>query len=490
MSVGAAVGRGLLWVSLSTYARQVVEFGMALVLAGLLAPEEFGVFAMASLIVGWLGMVRDLGFGAALIHNQDDIEEAGHTAFTLIVGTGVALFLCTWAAAPWAARFFATGELTAVLRVLAFSFIIISLRAVQSTMLQKRLMFKMNSIPPFVSSLTHAAIAVTLALRGYGVWSIVIGSLVSNIVLTVHYWIISPFRPQLRFNPRVARSLVGYGNAALLDNIFIFLLRTVDRAAIGRILGVQSLGYYDFAHRIGNLPATRVTRVVSNVMFPVFSKLQNDVSDLRATYLRTIRYLAMIVVPLSIALAALGPSFAWLLYASKWMPAMRTLQILVVYGVVTAIGAPAGTMLYSLGHPKDSLVINLFKGLCTVALIYHAVLHGGIIGVALLFTSVQVIAAAGLIWRANALLGVTARAYLSSVGLPVGCALLVAGFGGALVSRYPMVLESWGGLIALSTSLGVVYGALLLRCDGGLRSAGMRVRHLCQERNPLARSRA
>ncbi|KPJ54339.1 hypothetical protein AMJ39_00955 [candidate division TA06 bacterium DG_24] len=490
MKVESAVRRGLFWVSFSTSARQGIEFCTALFLAALLAPEDFGVFAMASLVIGWMGMVRDLGFGAALIHNQEEIEESAHTAFTLITGTAVVLCAGTWAVSPIAARFFGTSELTAVLRVLGFSFIIISLRVVQATMLQKNLNFKKNSIPPLISSLAHGIVCVSLALLGYGVWSIVVGSLFGNALLTVHYWFISPFRPRLRFKWQTARRLVGYGNIALLDNILIFLLMTFDRAAIGRILGVKPLGYYDFAYRVANLPATRVTRVVSNVMFPVYSRLQRDVNELKQTYLQTIRYLAIIVVPVSAALAGLGPSFAVLLYGGKWVPALGALRILVIYGVTTGIGAPAATVLYALGRPRDSLTINAIKGALTIGFIYHSAVHGGIIGVAALFATVQVVATALLIWRANRLLGIEAADYLHWLGLPAGCTGAAAIMGLALAARYPAILQSWTGAIGTSLILILVYGLLLLRCDGELRSVGSRVWAVCQSKNPLARSRA
>lgn len=385
---------GMAWVTLSTIIIRILEFSTKIILARLLAPADFGLLAIGLLAINTMGLFRNLGFGAALIYKKDDSNHtAANTAFFLLPIVATILFVLAYLSAPYVAVFFDNAAVEPIIRILSLTFIISSFGTVPSLMLEKELEFKKKVLPDTVPIVGYACVAIVLALGGYGVWSLVYGQIVSAVLSAVLIWMVSDWRPTFSFDKEVAKELFGYGKHILGASIIIFLITNIDDAIVGRILGLEALGFYTIAYSISNLPATQITHLVGRVMFPTYSKLQDDRDALRRAYLKTLKYVSMLSIPTAFGILVIAPDFVNVVLGEKWMPAVPALQVLCVYGAIRSIAATFGPIFQATGNPKILRDISLLKLIIMLILIAPLTIEYGIFGTALATTVPSVLTA-------------------------------------------------------------------------------------------------
>ena len=375
------------WVILITIFTRTLGFVSQIVLARLLAPADFGLLAIGLLAINSMGLLRDLGFGAALIYKKDDPDHsAANTAFILLPIVASVLFVLAYLSAPYVALFFDNAAVEPIVRVLALTFVISSFGTVPSMLLEKELEFKKKVLPETVPVAGYACVTIWLALHGYGVWSLVYGQIVSAVLMAVLIWVVSDWRPTFKFDSGVARELFGYGKHILGASVVIFLITNIDDAIVGRMLGMEALGFYTLAYTISNLPATQITHLVGRVMFPAYSKLQDDRDALRRAYLKTLKYVSMLSIPAAFGIFVIAPDFVSVVLGEKWMPAVPAVQVLCFYGLLRSLGATTGPVIQAVGKPKVISTITLTKFIILILIIYPLTMKYGIFGTALATT--------------------------------------------------------------------------------------------------------
>lgn len=378
---------GMAWVTLSTIIIRILEFLTKIILARLLAPADFGLLAIGLLAINTMGLFRNLGFGAALIYKKDDSNHtAANTAFFLLPIVATILFVLAYLSAPYVAVFFNNAAVEPIIRILSLTFIISSFGTVPSLMLEKELEFKKKVLPDTVPIVGYACVAIVLALGGYGVWSLVYGQIVSAVLSAVLIWLVSDWRPMFSFDKEVAKELFGYGKHILGASFIIFLITNIDDAIVGRMLGMEALGFYTIAYSISNLPATQITHLVGRVMFPTYSKLQDDRDALRRAYLKTLKYVSMLSVPTAFGILVIAPDFVNVVLGEKWMPAVPALQVLCFFGLSRSIAATTGSIFQATGKPEILLKTSFIQLIAMVVLTYPLVITYGIVGVSIAVT--------------------------------------------------------------------------------------------------------
>ncbi|MBM4429187.1 MAG: lipopolysaccharide biosynthesis protein, partial [Chloroflexi bacterium] len=329
---------GMFWVGVSTATNNFFNFVIRYILARMLFPADFGLISMAYIAIDFLEMFREMGFSAALIYRKGDVRKAADTTFVLLLLIAGLLFLVLFLSAPAVAGFFRTTELTPVLRALSFNILISSLGQVPLSLLAKNLAFRERLLPDLVPTVSYGIVAIFCALMGLGVWSLVIARLVDSILTAALAWVVVPWwRPQLRFDRQEAKALFGYGKHILGSSVLIFAITKLDNIFVGRVLGDVQLGHYDFAYNQANLPATQISRVVGQVLFPAYSKIQDDLAALRSAFFRTLHYIGLLSIPVSVGMITFAAPFIYTLYGGKWAPAIVPLQLLGIYGLLRSL---------------------------------------------------------------------------------------------------------------------------------------------------------
>jgi len=383
--------KGSFWVFLLRITNRLFGLVRLLVLARLLAPDDFGLMGIALLTMATLDMFTQTGFQQALIYKKDDVREYLDSAWTVLIIRGVILFTILYLTAPYVAMFFRAPEAEPIIRVIGISILLQAFTNIGMVYFQKELEFNKQFIYEFVGTIADFVVAVSAAFLLKNVWALVFGVLAGNVARLFMSYIIHPYRPRLTFNLEKAEELFNYGKWILGSSILIFLLTQGDDILVGRLLGAAALGLYQMAYRISNLPATEITHVISQVTFPAYAKLRDDVNKLRDAYLKVLQIVTFLSFPIAGLIFVLAPEFTQIFLGKKWMPMVSAMQVLSIFGVTRAVNATFGSLFQAIGRPNIITKISFAQLVMMAILIYPLTLNYGIVG-----TSIAIILPNGL----------------------------------------------------------------------------------------------
>ncbi len=233
---------------------QATQLLTTVILARLLAPSDFGLLGMATVVIGFITIFKDLGTSAAIIQKRDLSDELLSGIFWVNVGFGTLAMAIVFFGAPLAGLFYKNSDVVPVLQILSVSFFISGLSILQQALLERSLSFNILGKIEIVSVVCGAIAGISLALLGYGVWSLVLQLLTTVSATTLLLWLFSTFRPKLIFHWNEMKDVSSYSMNLTGFSIFNYFARDADYLLIGRYLGAQDLGYYTIAYRI--LPDT------------------------------------------------------------------------------------------------------------------------------------------------------------------------------------------------------------------------------------------
>jgi len=393
MSLTRQIKRGVFWVAVSTVSVRLLGFAATFILAKLLLPEDFGLVAGAYLAIDALQLFEEMGFGSALIYRQREVDEAADTTFFIVIFTSLLSYAIAYAAAPWVAQIAKQPDprIAEVLRVLALNLVVGSFGRVPLVLLAKELDFRRRLLPDVLPNLAYALLAVLLAVAGFGVWSIVYARLASTVLRVILAWWVTRWRPRARFVLRLARELFDYGKHIVASQILIFGITNIDDAFVLRMQGLSAEGLYDLAYRTSNMPATQITGLVNQVMFPALAKLQDDPITFRHTYFQALRYVSLLAIPVAMGTILFAPDIIATIDAEKWAGAVLPLQLLGIYGLLRAVAANMGNVFKGGGKPKWLTGIALWRLTTMALLLYPVTRFWGIDGVSGLSAAVAIV---------------------------------------------------------------------------------------------------
>ena len=382
-SLSKRVVRGGIWVFALRFTNRGLGFIRTIILARLLVPADFGLLGIAMLAIATLETFSQTGFGAALIQKKDNVESYLDTAWTVSVIRGIVLFLILFLSAPVIAKFFNSPQATLIIRVIAVSTLLSGFRNIGILFFQKELEFNKQFFYELSGTLVDLTVAITLAFILRNVWALVWGGLAANFVRLFMSYIIQPYRPRIKFEKEKFQELFVFGRWVVGSGILVFLITQGDDIFVGKMLGVTALGLYQMAYLISNLPATEITKVISQVAFPAYSKLQDELPKLREAYLKVLQLTAFISIPLAGGIFILAPEFTQIFLGDKWMPVVPALQVLALWGMIRSLGATTGAVFQSTGKPEILTNVQFVHLILLAILIYPLSIEWGILGTSL-----------------------------------------------------------------------------------------------------------
>lgn len=321
------------------------------IVARVLDPADFGLFALALVIINFFDYIKDLGVGAALVQSPGSWNRFAPTGLTIVTVFGLLAGAALAAAAPLAGSALDQPELTNIVRVLAVAVTISAIGILPAAFLRRRLDFKRRLWPEFFAAVSKAALTIVLAATGFGVWSLVYGQLLGTVALTVLYWLVARTRLDYGFDADEARSLVRYGASVTGVTLLAFGIANVDYAAVGMRLGDTALGLYTLAFRIPELLVLNLCVVISEVLFSSLSRLQQHRRHVGEHYLQVLTVVVPLTAPICVALAAAAPAVIGTLYGPQYAEAAPVLAVLSMYGLVHSMSFHAGDVFKAIGRP-------------------------------------------------------------------------------------------------------------------------------------------
>ena len=466
---------GLGWVAISKYVNRLLGFVTTMILAKFLVPEDFGLVALAAMMIEIIKIFKDMGLGQALIYRKDRIEEASSAAFFMTLGLNTTLFLLTLLLAPLTASFFEDSRITTVLIVLSTNLLWMSLGVVPSALVRKEIDFHKLIIPEVAPVVVGSIVGITMAYKGYGVWSLVVRALVVDILYVILLWRIIPFRPRFNFNREIVAELLHYGKFIVGTSIFAVVLYNIDKFYISKIIGLAPLGIYTLAFSIANMPVTELGHLICRVMFPVFSRLNSDLPALRQSFEKTFRFAAAVTFPMAIGIITFGPGLVDLMLDAKWAPMKGPLQVLALAALMRSLSVILHELIRAMGHPKRVQTFVIYRLILVGGLGAPAVIYFGLEGICWL---IAVTYFSVLLWEATAvhqMLSMPIRNLLRAVLPPMLLAAISIPAVYWLLDGSFDLASSWAYWMLGVVLASLAYLATLLTADADLRGDLMRL---------------
>lgn len=381
--MGQKMITGSLWSFGMNSVQQILILTRLTILAHLLLPEDFGLLGIAVLTIYCLDVFSQTGFQQALVHKKSDISADLNAVWTLLAVRGVLLFIILFLLAPSIADFFGTPEAVLVLQVIGISLIFQGLTNLGTIFFLKNLDFRKQFLFKFSGLLADFIISITAVLILHSVWALVFGLIAKDLTLLVMSYIIHPYRPKLDFDLRKVRGLSNYGVWILISSALVFLLIQGDDILVGKMLGVAALGLYQMAYGFSNTPSTEISQIISQVAFPVYSKLQDDLVQLKDLFLRTLKITALFSFLLIGFLVSLAPDFVLVFLGSNWSPIIPLIQILAWWGLIRGIEEAAAALFMAVGKPRLYSKLQFVQVVLLFLLFFPLITYYGLVGVSI-----------------------------------------------------------------------------------------------------------
>lgn len=327
-NLGKKAARGTMWVSLDRFSVMGITFIVNLVMARILSVSDYGLIAVISIFPTLSNILVDGGFGNALIHKKNPTQTDFSTVFYWNVALAAVIYGVLFLCSPLIAKFFEAPVLVGVTRVLALIVIFNALIIIQVNRLRKAMAFKSLAIVNISAALVGGIAGIVMASRGYGAYSlawsqVIIGATQFAVIFSLERWL-----PSLTFSMRSVRELFGYGGYLLAANLLQVFCNNVQNLIIGKKFSPTQLGLYYQAQKIDQIVSYHIPQILVQVMFPVYSTLQDDDARLRDTLAMNMRVIAFTMFPIITMLILLAEPIFSLLYGTRWLGSAPYFQIL------------------------------------------------------------------------------------------------------------------------------------------------------------------
>ena len=320
--------KGVIWSSIERFSVQGIQFLIMIIMARLLSPNDYGLIGMLTVFISIAQSLIDSGFSQALIRKQNRTETDNSTVFYFNIGVGICIYLLFYLIAPLISQFYNTPELTAIMRVISLGIIFNSLAVVQRALLTIQINFKTQAKASLIAAIASGIIGITMAYKGFGVWSIVMLQLVNLSLNTILLWSFTGWHPTSKFSKDSFCELFAFGSKLLASGILDTLYRNIYLIAIGKLFTASRLGYYTRAQQFSDFPSSNLTGVLQRVTYPILCKIQDDTERLAQAYRKFLRISAFLIFPLMVGLSAVSEPFILLLLKEQWHFAAVILQII------------------------------------------------------------------------------------------------------------------------------------------------------------------
>ncbi|WP_106096817.1 oligosaccharide flippase family protein [Pseudonocardia dioxanivorans] len=352
-TLGSTLKRGAMLSGLALGVVQVVSFVQTLILARILDPTQIGLYAAGTVMMGFLLGFTEGGLRGALIQREGDVEDAADTVFWVTFVTGLGLAVLSLASAPIIGLVFRSELAGTIAAVSSGAVVLHALTNVPDGLMQRRFNFKRRLIVDPTRVLGYAIVTITLALCGFGVWSMVIGNYVGIGIWLFLSWRYAKWRPGVgKFHFGLWREMARFAAPLLIEGIVERVRTAAETALIGRRLDANNLGQYRYGSSLAQLPAMVIVQIGSYVLFPAFSRLQSDPPRFTRAFERALQVTWVIAAPLAGLMICLGEPAVVVLLGEKWRAAGVALMVMSGYGVGIALQAVGSEVIKAVGASK------------------------------------------------------------------------------------------------------------------------------------------
>ena len=365
-----------IWDFFGKLATQGTGFIVTMVLARLLEPSDFGLIAMLMVVVGIAQVFTDVGLGGALIQRSGTLPIHYSSVFYFTLFVAAVLTLGTFFSAELIADFYSNPRLIPLTQTISVLFIISALGSVQAVRLRKYLKYGLLTKAGFISALLSGVIGITLALTGAGVWALVAQIISQAVFYSIILWKFADWTPAFIFSFNALKQLWGFGFRMFLSNLLDAIYTRIDFLIIGKIFSAATLGYFQRAKQFNALVIQYSSGSLMSVMFPILSKVQDDLVRFRRIVFKALAILCFVTFLLIGGLYLSSQELIIFLFSDKWLPSVRYLELLLLSSFGYPLSALLVNILSSRGNSKAFLKLEIIKKSIFTLNLINAVYYG------------------------------------------------------------------------------------------------------------------
>jgi len=351
----------LCWSSLDYFIRFILSFVVTIVLSRILSPEEFGLIALLSLFFGLAASLSDCGMTAALIQSQNVKDVDVSTVFWFNILVSILLVCILYLIAPWIAFVFNHPILNNLTKILSSTIVINAIGSVHATLLTKNFNFKTLMKVGSMTAATSGVVGISLAMLGYGVWSLAGQALASSIMSTLLLWHYSSWRPLLIFNINSIIRFLKFGVFICIADVNDVIYNKIYVVVLSRLYGFFQLGLFHRAYNLQQVPVGIISGVVDRISFPLFSSLLSDICKLKKMVQFSIKLTMFLCVPVMVGLIVVADIVINVTFGEKWIDCIPIFQILCFSGILWPMHVVNLSVLKAQGQSSIFLRIDVLK---------------------------------------------------------------------------------------------------------------------------------
>lgn len=351
---------GMFWRFGEKISAQLVSFVVAVVLARILMPEDYGIVAIVSIFIAIADIFVTSGLGTSLIQKKEADDQDFSTVFWCNVALSMALYVLGFAAAPFIADFYDIPLLTPVLRVFGLKLPISAINSIQNAYVSRRMDFKKFFYATLIGTLISGMIGIAMAYMGFGVWALVSQYLANAAIDTLVLFAVVQWRPHFYFNFEKAKPLVSYGWKILATDLIGTIFNQLNSFIIGKKYTSADLAYYTQGQKIPNLINNNIGGTLSAVLFPAMS-LTDNIEEIIQIRRKSLKMLEYVLFPLMFGMIAVADKMIVVLLTEKWIFAVPYVRITCLTAIIGVLGTTLIQEVKAIGRSDVTLRMELMK---------------------------------------------------------------------------------------------------------------------------------
>lgn len=377
MSIKTEMLHGVVWSAVEKYSGLIIQLVITAVLARLLTPTDFGVIAIATVLTTFFNMFTDMGVGAAIVQNQNLTQNDLDALFSFSVYVGSFLAVVFFFCSSWVASFYSNQLLTPICRILSLNLLFAAWNMVPNALIRKAKRFKFIAIRTFTLQVICGLLAVAVAFLGGGVYALLITPVITSVGVFVINYRQQPLGFCVKVNKGALEKVMSFSVFQFLFSFINYFSRNLDKLILGRFYSLYELGFYEKSYRLMLLPMNYVTNVITPVMHPILTSLQNDFSELADKYNKILRLLLVISFPMGAFLYYSAEDIIMIMFGNQWGAAVPVFKILALSLPLQMILSTTGAIYQAANRTKWMFYGGLLNTCITVlgfiiaAVFYH-----------------------------------------------------------------------------------------------------------------------
>lgn len=366
----------LIWKLMERGGTQGIQFIVTVVLARLLAPEEFGLIVLATIFIAIAKIFVETGFNTALIQKKEADEIDFSSVFYLSLIVAGLLYVCLFLSAPYIAIFLGQPEIVSVLRTLSLTLFFGAINSIQIAMISRNLQFKKLFVSSLGAVVLSGIVGIVMAYASLGIWALVGQQLTNQIVITIILWFTVKWRPLFVFSITRLKSLFSFGWKLLVSGILDTLTSNLTNLLVGKVYSPTALGFYNRGEQLPSFIVNNIDGSIQSVMLPTLSNYQEDSQRVKEIARRSIVTSSFIIFPMMVGLAAVAEPLIELLLTEKWLPAVSFLQISCAVYALWPIHTMNLQVMNALGRSDLFLKLEIVKKMLSIVILIISLQFG------------------------------------------------------------------------------------------------------------------